>query len=38
MVGIQSLMNEDLFDALNSEECYINTQVRRRMGWMKRIG
>jgi hypothetical protein len=30
MVGIQSLMNEDLFDALNSEECYINTQVRRR--------
>jgi hypothetical protein len=38
MVGIQSLMNEDLFDALNSEECYINTQVRRRMGWMERIG
>jgi hypothetical protein len=27
MVGIQALMNEDLFDALNSDESYINTQV-----------
>ena len=28
MVGIQNLISEDLFEQLNSDEYYINTQVR----------
>ena len=28
MVGIQNLISEDLFEQLNSDEYYINTQVK----------